>query len=94
MGYHRLVPALAVLAAVSAVAQAPGGPGTHPAEHQHLDGRFGHNRYYYDHGYAMHTPPDGGLANLHGPGGERYYFHGGNWYHWRGSLDQAWRWDR
>jgi hypothetical protein len=92
-GYHRLIPALAVLA-VSALAQAPGGAGTHPAEHQHLDSRFAHNRYYYDHGYAVHTPPDGGLANLHGPGGQRYYFHGGNWYQWRGSWDQAWHWQR
>jgi hypothetical protein len=92
-GYHRLIPALAVVA-VSALAQAPGGAGTHPAEHQHLDSRFAHNRYYYDHGYAVHTPPDGGLANLHGPGGQRYYFHGGNWYQWRGSWDQAWHWQR
>ena len=93
-GYYGLIPALAVFAAVTAVAQAPGGPGTHPAEHQHLDSRFAHNRYYYDHGYAVHSPPDGGLANLHGPGGERYYFYGGNWYHWRGSWNQAWHWDR
>jgi hypothetical protein len=93
-GYHRLVAALALLVAVSAAAQAPGGAGTHPGPHQHLDARFGHNRYYYDHGYAVHEPPDGGLANLHGPGGERYYFYGGNWYHWRGSWDQAWHWQR
>jgi hypothetical protein len=84
-GYHRLRPALALLAS-SVVAQAPGGPGTHPAEHQHLDGRFGHNRYYYDHGYAVHT--------LHGPGDQRYYFQGGNWYQWRGSWDQSWHWQR
>jgi hypothetical protein len=93
-GYHRLVPAAAVLAAASALAQAPGAAGTPAGEHQHLDARFGHNRNYYDHGYAVHTPPDGGLANLHGPGGERYYFYGGNWYRWRGSLDQAWHWQR
>jgi hypothetical protein len=93
-GYRRLIPAFTVLATLSALAQAPGGPGTHPAEHQHLDGRFAHNRYYYDHGYAVHTPPDGGLANLHGPSGQRYYFYGGNWYQWRGSWDQAWHWQR
>jgi hypothetical protein len=86
--------AISALAAVAAVAQAPGGAGTHAAPHQHLDSRFTHNHYYYDHGYAVHTPPDGGLANLHGPDGERYYFEGGNWYRWRGNLDQAWRWDR
>ena len=93
-GYHRLMPAVALLATVAAVAQAPGGAGTHPGEHQHLDSRFGHNHAYYDRGYAVHTPPDEGLANLHGPDGQRYYFHGGNWYHWKGGLDQAWHWQR
>ena len=92
--HRRLVAAIAALTTVPAVAQAPGGAGTHPAEHQHLDARFGHNRYYYDRGYAVHTPPDEGLANLHGPGGQRYYFYGGNWYHWQGGLDQAWHWQR
>ena len=43
----------------------PGTPPTRAPEHQHLDSRFGHNRYYYDRGYAVHTPPDGGLSNLH-----------------------------
>jgi hypothetical protein len=92
--YQCLVAALAVVAAVAAVGQAPGGAGTHPGEHQHLDGRFGHNHYYYDRGYAVHTPPDEGLSNLHGPGGARYYFHGGNWYRWQGSWDQSWHWQR
>ena len=67
-GCHRLVPALTALVAVAAVAQAPGGAGTHPGEHQHLDSRFAHNRYYYDRGDAVHSPPDEGLSNLHGPG--------------------------
>ena len=93
-GSQRLLPALTALVAVAAVAQAPGGAGTHPGEHQHLDSRFAHNRYYYDRGYAVHSPPDEGLSNLHGPGGERYYFHGGNWYHWQGNLNQAWHWQR
>jgi len=84
----------ATLYALSALAQAPGGPGTHPAEHQHLDARFGHNRYYYDRGYAVHSPPDGGIANLHGPDGQKYYFEGGHWYRWKGTLDQAWHWQR
>jgi hypothetical protein len=88
---------VAVFTAAAARAQqppAPPGAGAHPPEHQHLDTRFGHNHYYFDHGYAVHTPPDGGLANLHGPGGDRYYFYGGNWYRWRGSWDQSWHLDR
>jgi len=93
-GCQCLVPALAVAAVTSAAAQAPGSPGMHPGEHQHLDARFAHNHYYYDRGYAVHTPPDGGLANVHGPGGERYYFHGGNWYRWQGGWDQSWHWQR
>ncbi|MBV9726370.1 MAG: hypothetical protein JO299_14515 [Gammaproteobacteria bacterium] len=84
----------AVVATLSALAQAPGAPATRPGEHQHLDSRFGHNHVYYDRGYAVHSPPDGGIANLHGADGQRYYFHAGNWYRWRGSWDQSWRWDR
>lgn len=93
-GCPRLVLALAALAVMPAFAQAPAGPGTHPAEHQHLDSRFGHNRYYYDRGYAVHSPPDGGLANLHGSDGQRYYFYEGNWYQWKGTWDQSWHWQR
>jgi hypothetical protein len=58
--------------------------------HQHLDSRFSHNRYYYDRGYAVHTAPVGGVANLIGPNGERYYFQGGNWYRWRGDWYRWW----
>src|SRR5689334_5772063 len=94
IGYRGLVLALALLGTLPALAQAPGGAGTHPAEHQHLDSRFAHNRYYYDRGYAVHSPPDGGIANLHGADGQRYYFYEGNWYRWRGTWDQSWRWDR
>jgi len=60
------------------------------ATHQHLDSRFSHNRYYYDRGYAVHTPPAGGVANLIGQNGERYYFQGGNWYRWRGDWYRWW----
>jgi hypothetical protein len=60
------------------------------ATHQHLDSRFSHNRYYYDRGYAVHTPPAGGVANLIGRNGERYYFQGGNWYRWRGDWYRCW----
>jgi hypothetical protein len=60
------------------------------ATHQHLDSRFSHNRYYYDRGYAVHRPPAGGVANLNGRDGERYYFQGGNWYRWRGDWYRSW----
>src|SRR6516164_2619034 len=60
------------------------------ATHQHLDSQFSHNRYYYDRGYAVHTPPAGGVANLIGRNGERYYFQGGNWYRWRGEWYRCW----
>jgi hypothetical protein len=95
-GYLRRVPALTALTSVAAVAlaQAPGAPGMHAGEHQHLDSRFAHNRYYYDRGYAVHSPPDGGLANLHGPDGQRYYYHGADWYQWKGTWDQSWHWQR
>lgn len=61
---------------------APAGAG---GPHQHLDTRFSHNQFYYDHGYAVHRPPPGG-AELHGRDGGRYWFHGGNWYRWRGGA--------
>ena len=60
------------------------------ATHQHLDSRYSHNRYYYDRGYAVHTPPAGGVANLIGRNGERYYFQGGNWYRWRADWYRSW----
>ena len=60
------------------------------ATHQHLDSRFSHNRYYYDRGYALHRPPAGGVANLTGRNGERYYFQGGNWFRWRGDWYLFW----
>ena len=68
-----------------------GGAGeTGTATHQHLDSRFSHNRYYYDRGFAVRTAPSGGVANLIGPNGERYYFQGGNWYRWRGDWYRCW----
>ena len=54
--------------------------------HQHFDGRFSHNQYYYDRGYAIRRPPVGGLGELRGPDGGRYWFNGGNWYRWRGGA--------
>jgi hypothetical protein len=58
--------------------------------HQHLDSRFAHNHYYYDRGFAVRTPPAGGVANLIGRDGERYYFQGGNWFRWRGEWYRCW----
>ena len=49
--------------------------------HAHFDGRFAHNQYYYNHGYAVHAPPAGG-RELRGPDGARYWYSGGNWYRW------------
>jgi len=60
------------------------------ATHQHLDSRFSHNHYYYDRGFAVRTAPAGGVANLSGANGERYYFQGGNWYRWRGEWYRCW----
>lgn len=60
------------------------------ATHQHLDSRFSHNRYYYDRGFAVSKRPLGGVADLIGPNGERYYFQGGNWYRWRGDWYRFW----
>jgi Family of unknown function (DUF6515) len=67
-----------------------GGGESGTATHQHLDSRFSHNRFYYDRGYAVHTPPAGGVTNLIGLNGERYYFQGGNWYRWRGDWYRSW----
>jgi hypothetical protein len=50
--------------------------------HQHFDGRYSHNQYYYDHGYSVRRPPAGGLGEFHGPDGARYWSHGGHWYRW------------
>lgn len=58
--------------------------------HQHLDGRFGHNQYYYDRGYSVRRPPAGGLGEVHGPDGARYWRHGGNWWRWDGRRWIVW----
>ena len=68
-----------------------GGAGeTGTATHQHLDGQFSHNRYYYDRGYAVHTLSTGGVEKRIGPAGERYYFSAGNWFRWRGDWYRCW----
>ena len=82
---------LVALAQTASARSGGGGAGEFgTATHQHLDTGFSHNRFYYDRGYAMHRPPAGGVANLIGPNGERYYFQGGNWYRWRGDWYRCW----
>lgn len=57
--------------------------------HQHFDGRFSHNQYYFNRGYSVHVPPAGG-REFRGPHGGRYWYHGGNWYLWRGGSWVVW----
>ncbi len=102
-GKARWVLAALLLAAAApvALAQHPSGgrarPGTPPAAHapgpgphEHLDPRFSHNRYYYDRGYSVRRPPLGGPGEFHGPDGQRYWYHGGDWYRWRGHAWVVW----
>ncbi len=68
---------------------APRGAPIGGGPHQHLDSRFSHNQYYYDHGYSVSRPPAGG-KEFRGPDGGRYWFNGGNWYCWRGGRWVVW----
>jgi hypothetical protein len=54
--------------------------------HQHLDGRYGHDRYYYDHGYRLRALPQGGVDDLWGHDGYRYCYDQGNWFRWNGRV--------
>jgi hypothetical protein len=51
--------------------------------HHHFDGRFGHDRYYFDRGYAVHHLPHSGYAIDYDH--DHYWYDGGDWYHRRGS---------
>ena len=46
--------------------------------HQHFDGRFSHNHYYFDRGYAVHDHPHTGFALdfRH----DHYWYDRGQWY--------------
>ena len=84
---------IAIGCALTDSARADGGGGageSGTATHRHLDSGFSHDRYYYDRGYAVHRPPSGGITNLIGHNGERYYFQGGNWFRWRGDWYRWW----
>jgi len=48
---------------------ASGGHAPAATAHQHFDGRFGHNQYYYDRGYSVRRPPTGGLGEVRGRDG-------------------------
>jgi hypothetical protein len=61
-----------------------------PPPHQHLDGRYAHDQYYYDHGFTLRRPPAGGLGNLKGRDGYRYWYDQGNWYRWNGGAWIVW----
>lgn len=71
--------------------QRPGAPpGRGAAPHQHFDGRFSNNHYYYDRGYRTHRPPAGSIGELRGPHGGRYWYHRGNWYRWHSDAWVVW----
>lgn len=61
-----------------------------PHAHQHFDGRFSNDRYYYNRGYSVPRPPAGGVGEIRGPNGGRYWFHGGNWYRWHSGAWVVW----
>jgi len=92
--WWQLIVLIGLLACAPVMAQHPGG-GVHAGAmgggaHQHLDARYGHNRYYYDRGYSLARPPAGGIGQIHGPQGGRYWFHNGNWYRWYGGAWVVW----
>ena len=59
-----------------------GGGGFHagasPHFESHMDGRFGHNREYFNHGQVFHGNPRGGYDIFHG--GQHYWYDRGHWY--------------
>ncbi len=85
---------LAAALAVPALAQHAGRPArAAPAArgaHEHFDGRYSHDRYYYNRGYSVRRPPAGSVGELRGPHGGRYWYHGGNWYRWQSGSWVVW----
>lgn len=80
-----LATALAMTVSGPALAQQARRPASAPparggAPHQHFDGRFSNNHYYYNRGYRVRRPPAGSIGDLRGPHGGRYWYHRGNWY--------------
>ncbi len=54
--------------------------------HQHFDGRFSHNHYYFDRGYTRHGPFRSGYPIDYGR--DHYWYDGGDWYR-RGGFGWA-----
>jgi hypothetical protein len=52
--------------------------------HQHFDGRYSHNQYYYNRGYRAYSVPHGGYAVNYK--GAHYYCYGGHWWGWYGGA--------
>jgi len=62
------------------------GPGFHGGvpPNMHMDGRFDHNRPYYDHGHEFHGVPHGGYEIHHR--GNSYWYDRGHWYRHRNGV--------
>jgi hypothetical protein len=80
--------ALIVVAALAACSQANAqnaiGHAARGAPEVHFDGRFSHNQYYHDRGYAVRGIPRGAYSIHHG--GNAFYYHGGEWYRPHGQY--------
>lgn len=80
-GWLRVLALAVAFTAVGAWAQQHGHAtsAAHGAPaHQHFDGRYSHNHYYFDRGHSTREVPSGGYAIDHG--GSHYWYHGGHWY--------------
>jgi hypothetical protein len=70
--------AIATLALLTASASALAEEhGLRAPEHQHLDGRFSHNQFYFDRGYVVHEAPRGIPIER---GVDRFWYDRGVWY--------------
>jgi len=70
---------LTATGAVAAAERGIRGPVEHSiGAHEHVDSRFGHNRPYFDRGYAVPNVPHSGYAIDHGR--DHFWYDGGHWY--------------
>jgi hypothetical protein len=82
---------LALLLALAPGAQAWAQRGGRPGDfarggpHQHLDGRFAHNQFYFNRGYSVRSLPPGGGRLVRARDGSQWWYGSGNWYRWRGG---------